>query len=115
MMSETTHLPENMSGQVGETMENVSENVQEETTRFGEKASQAMHHFQEASAEARRAAQQQFGQIRDTAGEYLEQGRVQMQEMGEALEHRIHEQPFRSVLMAVGLGFLVGMLWPRRR
>ena len=103
-MSETIHSPENVSGQVEEKMETVSE-----------KAGQAMHHIQEPSTEARRAAQQQFGQMRDAASEYLEQGRAQMQEMGQSLEQRIHEQPFRSVLMAVGLGFLVGMLWPRRR
>ena len=87
---------------------------QEEATHFGEKASQAMHHIQEAGIEARRAAKQQFGQMRNAASEYLEQGRVQMQEMGQAVEHRIHEQPFRSLLMAAGLGFLLGIFWRRR-
>ena len=95
-------------------LEAVNEKVQEETTHFGEKASQALHHLQEAGTEARRAAQQQFGQMRDTAGEYLKQGRVQVKEMGQAVEHQIQEQPFRSLLMAAGIGFLLGIFWPRR-
>ena len=110
-MSDTIHVSEG----VEETIETASEKMQEEATHFGEKAGQAMHHVREAGSEARRAAQQRFGHMRDTAGEYLEQGRAQMQEMGQSLEHRIHEQPFRAILMAIGLGFLLGILWPRHR
>jgi ElaB/YqjD/DUF883 family membrane-anchored ribosome-binding protein len=113
-MSEATHPQQEAAGQVGEKMETAGEKVREGATHFTEKAGEAVQHIQEAGAEARRAAQQQFGQVRDTAAEYLEQGRAQMQQMGQTFEHRIHEQPFRSVLMAAGLGFLVGMLWKRR-
>jgi ElaB/YqjD/DUF883 family membrane-anchored ribosome-binding protein len=113
-MAETSHSQQDVTGQVGEKVETASEKVREGATHFGEKASEAMQNVQEAGAEARRAAQQQLGQMRDTAAEYLDQGRAQMQEMGQTLEHRIHEQPFRSVLMAAGLGFLLGMLWTRR-
>ena len=112
-MSEATHPQQEAAGQVREKMETAGEKAREGATRFGEKAGEAVQHIQEAGVEARRAAQQQFGQMRDSANEYLEQGRVQMQQMGQTLEHRIHEQPFRSVLMAAGLGFLVGMFWRR--
>lgn len=55
--------------------------------------------------------QQRMG---ERAGEYLERGREAAQKLGGVIEHEIRSQPSRSVLIAAGVGFAIGMLWSRR-
>jgi ElaB/YqjD/DUF883 family membrane-anchored ribosome-binding protein len=52
--------------------------------------------------------------IGEHMGEYIERGREAAQDLGGTLERQIREQPSRSVLIAAGLGFAIGMLWSRR-
>lgn len=50
----------------------------------------------------------------ERAGDYMERGREAAHELGGAIEHQIRSQPTRSVLIAAGVGFAIGMLWARR-
>jgi ElaB/YqjD/DUF883 family membrane-anchored ribosome-binding protein len=52
--------------------------------------------------------------IGEHMGEYIERDREAAQDLGGTLERQIREQPSRSVLIAAGLGFAIGMLWSRR-
>jgi ElaB/YqjD/DUF883 family membrane-anchored ribosome-binding protein len=49
--------------------------------------------------------------VGDTAAEYYEQGREQLESMGQSLEAHIREKPLQSVLLAAGLGMLLALLW----
>lgn len=53
--------------------------------------------------------------IGERAGDYLERGREAAEEFGGTIEHQIRSRPTRSVLIAAGMGFAIGMLWSRRR
>jgi ElaB/YqjD/DUF883 family membrane-anchored ribosome-binding protein len=53
--------------------------------------------------------------LRSTASDMAEQGRDKMHEMEHAVEERIQDRPFMSILIAIGLGFLVGFLCKRSR
>jgi ElaB/YqjD/DUF883 family membrane-anchored ribosome-binding protein len=50
-------------------------------------------------------------QVSDTTSEYYEQGREQIEQVGQYLEDRIREKPLQSVLMAAGMGILIAFLW----
>jgi ElaB/YqjD/DUF883 family membrane-anchored ribosome-binding protein len=58
-------------------------------------------------------ASEQYEHLRDTAGEYYEQGRRKAQEWQHGLEEYVQEQPIKSLLIAAGVGMLLGILWKR--
>jgi len=73
---------------------------------------------QESSRQERDKAQAVGTQVRDTAqqvskaaSDYYEQGREQLEYVGQSLEEHIREKPLQSVLMAAGLGMLLAFLW----
>lgn len=68
----------------------------------------------DAGTDVRDRAVEDFAAARDMAGEYFEEGRVRLQELGAVAERRIRNQPVASILVAAGAGFLLGALWSRR-
>lgn len=60
------------------------------------------------------AAVEGFDQMRNTAGEYIEQGREQIVSFEQSVEEYVREKPMKSLLMAMGAGCLLGMIWSRR-
>ena len=75
-------------------------------------------------SQARTVATEQMGQIRDQANQYYEQGRdmaqqyyeqgrQRAQEWEQGLEDYVRQQPVKAVLMAAGIGLVVGFIWRR--
>ena len=52
--------------------------------------------------------------IRQTAREYLERGKEKAIELEEGFEGLVQEHPIRSILIAAGVGAVIGMLLARR-
>jgi len=50
---------------------------------------------------------------KDTAYQQVEHLREQGRQRAQQLEDRIIEQPLKSVAIALGVGFLLGMMWRR--
>jgi ElaB/YqjD/DUF883 family membrane-anchored ribosome-binding protein len=69
---------------------------------------------QDAAGEFRRTAQERLSQARDSASHYLQEGRDRAMEVERAVESRIRHQPLQSLLIASGIGFLLGVLFVRR-
>jgi ElaB/YqjD/DUF883 family membrane-anchored ribosome-binding protein len=76
-------------------------------------ASEVGQNIRERAGQLSGAAQEQLGQMRQTATEYYEQGRERAMEWQHNLEDYVREQPLRSVLIAAGVGALIGILWRR--
>jgi ElaB/YqjD/DUF883 family membrane-anchored ribosome-binding protein len=58
-------------------------------------------------------ASQSYDRFRDTASEYYQSGREKAQHWQEEVENYVQEQPIKSLLMAAGVGVLLGILWKR--
>lgn len=71
--------------------------------------------FQDAGQAARRMASEGVEKVRDTATEYWEQGRAKAEEVTETVQNRVRENPMAAILIAAGVGFLIGMACARRR
>lgn len=69
--------------------------------------------IREKTEQIRHAAQEQVEHLRQNAGEYYQQGREKAVEWGEELENYVREQPIKSVLIAAGVGMVLGFLWRR--
>ena len=89
-----------------------------------DKASDMGQSIRDMGGKAKEAASEQMNQLRDSANEYYqqgrekameyyEQGRERATEMEQDLENYIREQPIKSVMIAAGVGMLLGILWRR--
>jgi ElaB/YqjD/DUF883 family membrane-anchored ribosome-binding protein len=76
-------------------------------------AQQVQDNLRNLGGQVRDQATQQYDQMRDQATQYYEQGRQRATEMEQSLEQYVHEKPIQSLLMAAGVGMLLGVLWKR--
>jgi ElaB/YqjD/DUF883 family membrane-anchored ribosome-binding protein len=49
--------------------------------------------------------------VGETASQYYAQGREQLDAWEHSLEANIRAKPLQSILMATGIGLLLGLLW----
>jgi ElaB/YqjD/DUF883 family membrane-anchored ribosome-binding protein len=49
--------------------------------------------------------------VGETASQYYEQGRQQLAGLEQSLEENIRAKPLQAVLLATGIGLLLGLLW----
>jgi len=76
-------------------------------------ASDVKENLKDVSNAARDMAQEKLGEAREVAGQYYQQGRERAQALEQNLETYIKEQPVTSIMVAAGVGFLIGVLWSR--
>ena len=79
-----------------------------------ETASEVGENIRNIGSQVRDQATQQYQQMRDQAGEYYEQGRQRAMEMEQSLEEYVQEKPVQALMIAAGVGMLLGLLWRRR-
>ena len=79
-----------------------------------EKSSDVKQSLSDMGSAAKQIAQEQYEGVRDTVTSYYDQGRERAMEFEQSLEKRIRERPISAVLVATGLGFLLGMVWMRK-
>jgi ElaB/YqjD/DUF883 family membrane-anchored ribosome-binding protein len=70
--------------------------------------------FHEIGDAARQMANHGVTAVRDTAVQYLDEGRSRVQHLGDEIHSRVAERPMKSLLIAAGVGFLLGAIWTRR-
>ena len=63
---------------------------------------------------ARRAASDTVSDLREGVRDYVARGRDKLVELEEGLEGQVQEHPIRSILIAAGVGVIVGALIARR-
>ena len=78
------------------------------------KARTVTQDIRELGGMAREMAQEKVEQLRTGASEYYEEGRDKVQQVEHGFERFVREQPVKSILIAAGLGVLLGGLWMRR-
>jgi ElaB/YqjD/DUF883 family membrane-anchored ribosome-binding protein len=76
-------------------------------------ASQVGQNLRDLGGQVRDVATQKYEQLRDSASEYYQQGRERAQEWEQNIEEYVREKPLQAVLIAAGVGVLLGLLWKR--
>jgi ElaB/YqjD/DUF883 family membrane-anchored ribosome-binding protein len=77
-------------------------------------ARQVGENLRDIGSQVRDTATQQYDQLRDQASDYYEQGRQRALEMEQSLEQYVQEKPIQALLIAAGVGVVLGWLWKRR-
>jgi len=80
---------------------------------LAEKATQVGQNIRELGQQTRDVATQKYEQLRGQAEDYYQQGRERAMEWEQSLEQYVHEKPLQSILIAAGVGVLLGLLWKR--
>jgi ElaB/YqjD/DUF883 family membrane-anchored ribosome-binding protein len=78
-----------------------------------DKAAEVTQNLRDIGGTVRDAASEKYSQLRDQAGDYYRQGRETAQEWEHSLESYVQEKPVQALLMAAGVGMLLGLLWKR--
>ena len=78
-----------------------------------DKAAEVGQNLRDIGGQVRDAASEKYHKLRDQAGEYYNQGREAAMEWEQGLENYIQEKPIKAVLIAAGVGVLLGLLWRR--
>lgn len=81
--------------------------------RLGEQAQQVKNDFRELGQAVGGAAQEKLEQAGEKAAECYQQGRDQVHGVACACEQYLSKRPLRSVLLAAGVGWLLGRFWKR--
>ena len=81
--------------------------------QIGKQAKEVTEDLQKMGGTVRDAAQEELGKLGEKAAEYCEQGRDKVHGIACACEQYLRERPLRSVLMAAGIGWLLGRFWKR--
>jgi ElaB/YqjD/DUF883 family membrane-anchored ribosome-binding protein len=81
---------------------------------IADRASAVADDFHEVGDAARQMANHSVAAVRDTAMQYLDEGRSRVRHLGDEIESRVTERPMKSLLVAAGIGFLLGAIWTRR-
>lgn len=84
------------------------------TRHIGKQSRKVTKDLQEMGAVARDAAQEKVGQLRENAAGYYEQSRDSVYQAERGVEQFIRDRPVKSVLVAAGIGVLLGGFWMRR-
>lgn len=81
---------------------------------IADRASTITKDFHEVGDAAKRIATDSVDALRETANQYLDEGRSRARHLGDNVQAKVQEQPVKSLLIAAGLGFLLGAIWIRR-
>jgi ElaB/YqjD/DUF883 family membrane-anchored ribosome-binding protein len=80
---------------------------------MGKEANADAGDFKERASAMASKLRETGGAIRDEAKESFDKGRETVRHWEESLEREIQERPLRSILIAVGVGWLIGAVWRR--
>ena len=68
---------------------------------------------QDMGTQIKETLQDMGTQVKETMTEYYEQGRESLEDLNQTLEAQIRERPLQALLVAGGIGLLLGLLWQR--
>jgi ElaB/YqjD/DUF883 family membrane-anchored ribosome-binding protein len=78
-----------------------------------EGAKQATQNLRDLGNQVRDAATEKYNQFSDQAKDYYNQGRDAAQQWEQSIEGYVQEKPMQALLIAAGVGLLLGVLWKR--
>jgi ElaB/YqjD/DUF883 family membrane-anchored ribosome-binding protein len=83
------------------------------TSQLKDKATEVASSLRDMGSQVRDTATEQYQAARDTAAEYYQAGRDKAVQWEEQLETYVREQPLKALLIAAGVGVVLGVIWKR--
>jgi ElaB/YqjD/DUF883 family membrane-anchored ribosome-binding protein len=96
-----------------DTREQVRDRGAQVQERAQEMGAQVRDWAQEKGSQVKEGAQEAMQQVGTSVSQLAERGRETMGQFEQGLEDRIRSKPLQSVLIAAGVGMLLGLIWKR--
>jgi len=112
-MSHASQSASNLARNSRKAADDVREGAQSVMETVQERASNMAQNVQKMGTDAAHAVREHVDQVRDVAAGYWEDGRDRAVQLERSLESTVQQRPVTSVLIAVGCGFLIGLLCRR--
>lgn len=93
-----------------QNQKNSSQQASKAVQGMGDDVSSFNGHLQDMGHTAKKVAQESLEHVRDNVNEYYQKGVEKTKQLEHQLEGKIQEYPMRSLLIASGVGLVVGML-----
>jgi len=87
--------------------------IDDPTRQQSQQAGGAAQSLRDMGRQVKETAHEKLQNLRETASEYYEQGREKAMEWEQNFENYVREQPIKSVLIAAGVGLVLGFVWRR--
>jgi len=78
-----------------------------------DKAAEVGQNLRDLGGQVRDQAREKYEQFSTQARNYYDQGRETAEQWEQSLESYVQEKPLQSLLIAAGVGMLLGILWKR--
>ena len=79
-----------------------------------EKAAEVTQNLRDVGSHVSDSAHEKLGEIKDRANDYYNRSKETAQEWEQSLESYVQEKPLQAVLIAAGVGLVLGLIWRRR-
>ena len=111
----TTQEPGRMpaADRPSDTREQVRDRGAQVQERAQEMGAQVRDWAQEKGSQIKEGAQEAVQQVGTSMSQLADRSRETMDQLGEGLEDRIRSKPLQSVLIAAGVGMLLGLIWKK--
>jgi ElaB/YqjD/DUF883 family membrane-anchored ribosome-binding protein len=83
------------------------------TDQLKDSAQQVTQNLRNIGSQARDAANEKYSDLKQQANDYYDQGKDRAQQWEQGLEQYVQEKPIQSLLIAAGVGLVLGVLWKR--
>jgi ElaB/YqjD/DUF883 family membrane-anchored ribosome-binding protein len=99
---------------LGEQMQHAGTQAKETAQDMGAYVKETMQDIGTQAKETVQAARTQAKETMQAVGtQVYEQGQKSLQDLNQTLESQIRERPLQALLVAAGIGALLGLLWRR--
>jgi len=87
------------------------EPVQSATAEFRERLAELQHDIEALARSAKTVARDELSDVGERASTFCQQQAANVRGVERSMEHWIAERPVKSLLTAMGLGVVLGVLW----
>lgn len=94
-------------------MSRMSESSSAGQADLRDKASEVGQNLRDLGGQVRDAAREKYQQLSGQAQDYYDQGRDMAHDWEHNLEGYVKEKPMQALLIAAGVGLLLGLIWKR--
>lgn len=86
---------------------------QSTASQVKDKVQEVASNVRDMGSQAYETASQKYEDAKESAAEYYRAGRDRAMEWESQIESYVRERPIKSLLMAAGVGIVIGMIWKR--
>jgi len=91
----------------------IASQLKDKAAELKDKAAEMASNARDVGAQVRDAATEHYQAARDAASEYYQAGKDKAAQWEEGIEEYVRQQPVKALVIAAGVGVLLGIIWKR--